>query len=532
MGSLSHKIRKYLRTKPYPYQQEGIHFLEKCDGRGLICDDMGLGKSLMSLAWAAIHPTRRPVIVICPATIKYNWAREWKTHAGIKVYVCGERLRTEDQDQASLQNSIERFRNSDIYTKMAGLQKARRIREIKLRIKRRKERHRDKLRTLRGHNVYICNYDVLDAWLPVLKRLGAKVLIIDECSHIKNMKAKRTKACKQLSVNIPHKIALSGTPITGKPIEFWLVLNLIWPDEFESWWKFAFQYCNPKKNRFSGGWDFTGTSRLDALHRVLKHKMVRRMKADVLPDLPTKTRTIIPLEISNRREYKDAEANFLSWLLRRKGREAMTRAERAEVLVRFLNLKILAAQGKLRMAFQWIREWLEETDQKLLVFAIHKPIIKALRRTFPSALVVDGSVSAATIHRNGVETSKRQEVVDRFQSDPKARLFLGQLKAAGQGLNLTAASNVLFLELGWGPGEHDQAEDRSLRIGQTKNVSVYYLVGRRTVEERILEILHTKDETVARILDGRKGGVMRLLEMFMRAESARPTFHTKRVIRG
>jgi SWI/SNF-related matrix-associated actin-dependent regulator 1 of chromatin subfamily A len=146
------------------------------------------------------------------------------------------------------------------------------------------------------------------------------------------------------------------------------------------------------------------------------------------------------------------------------------------------------------IAIRWIRDFLDGSSEKLVVFARHRAILKRLPREFHRIFVaVDGSVRG----------KKRQAAVDRFQNDPKIRLFLGNMKAAGHGLNLTAASSVLFLELGWTPAEHEQAEDRVLRIGQEAgSVNVYYLIGRGTVEERILEMLADKRDICGKVLDG------------------------------
>lgn len=515
--SVKKAMAKVLRTPSYRYQRDGVRFIEKTKGHALLADDMGLGKSLQSLAWAAIHPELRPLIVVCPSSLKYNWARELKTHAGLKSYICDGFITTKEQDQTDLRKKLDEIKKRKW---KRGYLKRRAILAAKRHFRKRERRNLKKRREARKAKILIVNFDILEHWLDVLEGLDPKILIIDECHYAKNLKARRTKACRSLSRVSEHVIALSGTPISGRPAEFFPVLNMINPAEFPSFWKFAFEYCNPTRNRWSGGWDFHGASNLDMLHRRLKGLMIRRMKKDVLKDLPSKTRTVIPVDLANRKVYDKAEANFLEWLRKHKGDEAWRRASRAEAIVKLNGLKVLSAKGKLKIAIQWIRDWLEETDQKLLVFAIHKPILGALKKAFPKAMVIDGSVSASPVTRRRkdgttYETSKRQEMVDQFQTDPNSRLFFGQLKAAGTGLNLTAASNVLFLEIGWTPGEHDQAEDRSLRIGQKNHVQVYYLVGRNTVEERILQIIQEKDSTVARILDGKKSGTMRILDAFM-----------------
>ncbi len=317
-------------------------------------------------------------------------------------------------------------------------------------------------------------------------------------------------------------IGLSGTPISGKPAEFFPVLQMIRPEQFSSFWKYAMEYCAPHKNPYSGTWDFSGASNLEALHMVLQDIMIRRMKHEVLKDLPRKTRTIIPISISNRVEYTRAENDFLRWLAEVKGDKAAKRAAKAEAIVRLNSLKWLTAQGKMKFALKWMEEWLESTDEKLIVFAYHRDSRGILKKAYPKAALVDGTVTG----------KKRQGQVDRFQTAPKCRVFLGQRQSAGTGLDglQRASCNVLFLEIGWTSVEHNQAEDRALRIGQTKHVNVYYLVGRNTVEERMLSIIEQKDGVCAQVLDGKESGGMNLLTAFLetcKAPEPRPVIHIR-----
>lgn len=516
--SVGTRLRDALTCTPYRFQVRGVRFVEKHNGRALIADDMGLGKTLQSIGWCAINPEKRPVVVVCPAPLKYNWQREFKKHARMESFVCNGTLPTDEQLDLKLQKKITSLKHK--YAKVKrGLRKA--ISNAKKSTKEKKSKMALRRKRAKRAEILIINYDIIDEWVPLLKEIEVQVLIMDECQYVKNRKAKRTKACKEISKIANHVIALSGTPIAGKPAEFFPVLQMIRPDEFTSWWKFGFQYCSPTRSPFGGAWEFKGASNLEALHERLKTVMIRRMKREVLKDLPEKTRTIMPLDIGNRREYEKAETNFLSWLRKRKGTEAMLRAERAQAIVRLNALKLLAAEGKMKLAMDWVGDWLNDTDEKLIIFAYHKVIMDVLKKAYPKAAVVDGSVTGL----------KRQKAVDKFQQDPNCRLFIGHRQAAGTGLTLTAACNVLFLEIGWTPGEHDQAEDRALRIGQTKHVNVYYLVGKNTVEERILSIIEEKDSTVAQILDGKQSGGMDLMNRFLAAvesEETKPKLRIRR----
>lgn len=437
------KLKKTLRTKPYRFQVRGVRFIEVCNGRAVIGDEMGLGKTFQAIAWSVLHSKIRPVIIICPATLKFNWQREFKIHAGRTTQI---------------------LEGTKPYPP--------------------------------SNNILIINYDILRHWQKTLKALNPQLLILDEFHYIKNRKAKRTKACQAITKNCPHILALSGTPIINRPVEFFPTLQIIAPKDFSSFWEYAFKYCDPKRGWRGQGWDFRGASNLKELHERVSRIMIRRLRTDVMKDLPMKQRTILPVSISNAEEYKKAESHFLEWLKEKGGVRAVTRALGAVALVKLGKLKHLAAEGKLRMAFEWIKDWLEEnSEKKLVVFAIHRNIISKLREKFPKAAVIDGTVP----------TKKREKEVKRFQTDGKCRLFFGNIKAAGLGLTLTAAHTVLFLEIGWTPGAHDQAEDRVLRIGQKSNaVNIYYLIGKGTVEEKILDLIETKRKICSEILDGKE----------------------------
>jgi SWI/SNF-related matrix-associated actin-dependent regulator of chromatin subfamily A-like protein 1 len=526
-ASLRTRICRRLKTTPYEYQFRGIRFAERHNGRVLNADEPGLGKTIQAIGWSVIHPEVKPIIIVCPASVKYQWQNEWRIHAGLKSHILDGTIINEETARDRLRKTIKSIKSKKRRKGPWVVRRA--ILTAKKRFRDTQSKQRQKELEIFSQRIIILNYDILNGWLSTLLKLEGiqnGLLVIDESHYCKHRGSLRTKATRLLASKVKHVIALSGTPIDGKPAEFFPVLQMLRPQEFPSFWKFGFLYCSPKRNRWSGGWDFTGSSNLEALHKRLKPIMIRREKRKVLKDLPPKTRTVLPVDIDNRPEYNEAEADFLEWLRKKKGTDAWDRATRAEAIVRLNGLKHLCAEGKINTAVQWIRDWLDGTSEKLLLFTIHKSIIKRLQKAFPEALTIDGSVSSKVIRKVGkdgktIETSKRQQIVDKFQTEPKYRILIAQLQAAGIGLNLTAASCVLFLELGWTANGHKQAEDRALRIGQKNKVSVYYMVARRTIELKLLNIIHNKDTVDSAILDGKKKGTMQILNMFIRkAKSA------------
>ena len=424
---------------PFPFQKENIQSIEDKNGRVLLADEMGLGKTIQALIWLKIHPELRPAVIIVPANIKTVWYRkliEWQIAPSAQI-ISGEKPLSFYQD------------------------------------------------------IIIINYKILRFHLEQLKKLNPKIIVMDECHYIKNRSAQRTKATKNLVKKTPYVIAISGTPATSRPIDFFNVLNLLRPDLWKNFWQFANRYCNPKHNGF--GWDYSGSSNTEELHKTLINTvMIRRLKKDVLKDLPEKRRAVIPIEIDNRKEYDFAEANLIAWIRENEGREQAEKASNAETLVEFEKLKQLAAVGKMKSCIQWIEDFLE-SNEKLVVFCTHHKVIDILKEHF----------AIISVKLDGRNTpTEKQSAVDIFQNDPDTRLFIGNIKAAGQGITLTAASNTCFIELGWTPGEHNQAEDRVHRIGQRDSVIAYYLIAENTIEDDIVDILDSKRKTLDAVLDG------------------------------
>jgi SNF2 family DNA or RNA helicase len=231
------------------------------------------------------------------------------------------------------------------------------------------------------------------------------------------------------------------------------------------------------------------------LHEKLtKTIMIRRLKKDVLPELPDKQYSSIPMEISNWTMYLEAQDDFIKFIRETKGLDAARKVSNAEQLTKIEALKQLAVAGKLKQAITWIEDMLD-SGEKLVVFAVHKDVIDTLMEKFgDKAVKIDGSVSSIN----------RDKAVEAFQNDEKVRLFVGNIKAAGVGLTLTAASNVAFLELPWTSSHLSQAEDRCHRIGQKNSVNVYYLLAAGTIEEEIARLLDKKRKILDSVLDGKE----------------------------
>lgn len=430
------KIRKLA------YQEVCIRKIDHFRGRALIADEMGLGKTVEALLWIKKYPEKRPVIIVCPATLKWMW--ESFVHDILKKrcdVLCGET------------------------PPKKGL--------------------------IGKHSIIIINYDILQYWLPYLKKLKAKILVLDECHYLKTRTSIRTESAGELAKGIRYILALSGTPLTNRPAELWPTLHILRPKQFRSFTLFSHRYCQPKMRPW--GWEHKGATNIKELHRRLKSLvMIRRLKKDVLQELPDKSRYVIPLEIKDRKEYNEAVNNFIRWLTKKSISKAK-RANKAKRLVQIGYLKRLAAQLKMEGVLSWIDDFLEESNGKLVLFAVHKDIIKILHDKYKrKCVVVDGNVTGL----------KRKRAVRDFQTNKGIRLFIGNIQAAGVGITLTAASTLAFVEMDFVPGNHTQAEDRIHRIGQKNAADIYYLIAKGTIEENLCELIQKKQKILAATLDG------------------------------
>jgi len=449
--------------KMMPFQKAGLVFAEVTGGNCMIADSMGLGKTVEALSYLAAHPGMRPAVIVCPASLKLNWQRE--AQAWLET---GDRIEIINGGKA---------REFDF-----------------------------------GADIVIINYDILKKWTQALQSINPEVIIFDESHSLKTKKAARSKAAKELAATVPHKILLTGTPVLNRPAELWHQLQIIdpfgYPDKrFFQWHK---RYADAKQLHFGRKtvWDFTGASNIDELAASLKTIMIRRTKEQVLPELPAKRRQTIKIPIDNRAEYKRADKEFVAWLTEQKGAEAAERASNVEQLAKIEYLRQIAVRGKMKQALAWIENFME-SGEKLVVFATHKETIHALEREYGTmAVKIDGSVSS----------EKRQDAVDRFQNDPNVRLFIGNIQAAGVGITLTAASDVVFLELGWTPALHDQAEDRCHRIGQENAVNIYYLLAEATIDATISAMLESKREVIDQITEDAGGLGFDLFDMIQESE--------------
>lgn len=431
-----------LKIEPFPYQKQGIAYaLQK--KRCFFGDQPGLGKTLQAIGTSFIAKTW-PVLVICPASLKINWQREWKKFTGKDAIIIDDRNKN----------------NWHRYYEMGCC------------------------------DIFITNYESLKKFFVEdfaggvtrsikLKPVASlfKCVIIDESHRCKSSKTQQSKICYKLCQGKEYRFLLTGTPSINGPgdlIQQLKIMNRL--DDFGGYKSFEANFMQGPRQ----------ASNLEMLNwRLWNTGFFRREKAKVLDQLPDKMRQVVNVDITNRKEYQDAEHDLLSYLAAYENAddEKLRRAERGKVMVQMQKLRQIAARGKISAAVEFIQDILD-SGEKLIVFAFLKEVVQEIKKVFPNAVTIVGDNTS----------QERQDAVDRFQNDPKCQLIVCNYKSAGVGLTLTASSRVAFVEFPWTFADCEQAEDRAHRIGQKNSVNCYYFLGKNTIDEDIWNLIQTKKD--------------------------------------
>jgi SWI/SNF-related matrix-associated actin-dependent regulator 1 of chromatin subfamily A len=450
-----------------PYQRAGISFgLDR--ESVLFGDEMGLGKTIQAIGMINSDPSLKKILVICPATLRLNWRKEM-------------------QRWLVIPRSIVIAEGSSC--------------------------------PCEAFDITIINYDILKKNREKLDRVEWDIIITDEAHYLKNPNAQRTIAVVgqekkgeiiKPGIKARRKVMLTGTPIPNRPIEGWPLFHYLAPQEFRSFWGYAKRYCDAQQNGY--GWDMTGAANLGELQDKLRSTiMVRRLKADVLTELPAKRRAVIELpqngsasvvaaEQKGWSAYQDMVEDLRARVELAKAsdkpedyEDAVSKLRQAvqSAFTEMAKLRHATAVAKIPYVIAHINDSIEG-GKKIIVFAHHKDVVHALEAEFGECCV---SVTGDT------PMVRRQDNVDRFQSDPNCLIFIGNIQAAGVGLTLTASSHVIFAELDWVPGNVTQAEDRAHRIGQKEMVLVQHLVLEGSLDAKMARTIVEKQAVIDQALD-------------------------------
>lgn len=442
-----------------PYQKEGFNFLAHLTNiklGGILADDMGLGKTLQTLSWISWLKNRngknaKPVLVICPASVLHNWRRE-----------------------------TERFTP---HMKVLVLQSGAARHNLRKQIPQ--------------HDIIVTNYALLRRDLEELQKFPFSAVILDEAQFIKNPTAQVTQSVKQLKSD--QRLALTGTPLENRLMDLWSITDFIQPGYLGTQEHFTLTY-EPKGDGVEGvDAQRIARRRLSAKLRPL---MLRRVKNQVAKDLPDRIEVRRDCDLG-----EDQRKLYLAEL--RRSREQVMQAvvekglakSKIHVLAALTRLRQICCHpqlvgsdsisGKTDTLFELLEPLLQE-GQKVLIFSQFVQMLRLLE--------AECKVRNISTHVLTGETKERQTVVQNFQDDGNAAVFLLSLRAAGTGLNLTNASYVVLYDPWWNPAVEAQAIDRSHRIGQTRTVHAYRLITPGTVEEKIWDLQQRKAQAIADVL--------------------------------
>jgi SWI/SNF-related matrix-associated actin-dependent regulator 1 of chromatin subfamily A len=428
---------KYSHRPPLDHQKEAIQKLVE-NKKFILADDMGLGKTTSTII-AALESGSKKVLIICPATLKINWKREIENYSDKSIYIAESKNFSTEAD------------------------------------------------------FVIINYDIIKNFHDPKKKDDSQVLaanfdlvIIDEAHYIKNATAQRTKLINDIVKKTERLWLLTGTPMTSRPIDYFNLLSLIDSPVAKNWMAYAIRYCSGYQFNVGGRkvWNVTGASNLEELRDRTVGLTLRRLKENVL-DLPDKIITPVYLRLKSK-SYENVMGEYYDWYDKNP-------EEYKSLSVQFSKLtkvRQIIADEKIAQTIELAENILEQ-DKKVIIFCNFTDSLNKITEHFgKTAVKLDGSMSKP----------ERQNSVDQFQDNPKVKVFVGNIKAAGVGITLTAAEAVIMNDLSFLPSDHAQAEDRAYRYGQKNNVLVYYPIFENTIEGIIYDILNNKKQVIATVM--------------------------------
>ena len=428
---------KYDHRPPLNHQKEAI---EKLVGsrRFILADDMGLGKTTATII-AALETGVKKILIICPASLKINWQREIENYTDRSVFICEGKKFPTDQE------------------------------------------------------FVIINYDILKNFYDpkvkeksLIENYGFDLVIMDEAHMVSNPQAQRTKIINSFVKQIKRVWLLTGTPMTNRPMNYYNLLNIIESPVAQNWMAYAIRYC--QGYQFMAGkrkiWNVQGASNLEELRDRTSKQMLRRLKDDVL-DLPEKIISPIYLNLRSK-DYEEMMGEYYDWF-EKKSEESTSLTIQFSKL---MKVRKIIANEKVKHTIEIVENIIEQ-GKKVIIFTNFTETLQLIHNHFgKQSVYLDGSCSKP----------KRQHAIDEFQDNDKIKVFVGNLKAAGVGITLTAAEVVIMNDLSFVPAEHAQAEDRAYRYGQKNNVLVYYPLFENTIEGAIYNILNHKKKIINTVM--------------------------------
>lgn len=479
-----YEVPERLKTVLRPYQVEGFQWLSTLWDKGfggILADEMGLGKSVQLLSLIEARKGSGPALIVCPASLVYNWAAECEKFAGdLTVEVVAG---TKAQRRKAIATVAAQSQENDGATTNGAT-------------------------TYDGTDVVITSYDLLRRDVDDYAACHFALMALDEAQYIKNHATKVAKSVKQVTAD--HRFALTGTPIENRLSELWSIFDFLMPGLLGTYTKFREKYEQPI---MAPGPEHSVMA--DKLQALVGLFIKRRLKKDVLTDLPDKFENVltVKLEGEQRKLYAAHEQRLRATLT--KASDADFNTKKIRILAEFTLLREICcdprlvyadaknadaknASAKLDAIAELVATCMGE-GKKVLVFSQFTSFLELI-----GARLAEQGVEYYTI--TGETPKKRRvELVDEFNGND-VPVFLISLKAGNTGLNLVGASVVVHADPWWNAAAQNQATDRAHRIGQTQDVNVYQIVAKDTIEERILKLQEKKNELARQFTDGTASG--------------------------
>lgn len=496
----------FMKIQPYDYQKQAVKFFEINNGKAILGDQPGVGKTLPAIAYAAKHKLK--TLVICPASLKLNWRKEIVKFSNEKAHVYkytpSKRSGNINYKKEDSLFHIINYESIQSYIKLEYKHKCqgnlivpgKGTQKCGLEITDLNKKH-TKCENCKNKNSFKSRiHDLVfiqDDDNSVLDPDDYDLIVIDEFHRIKSTKTDWTQIIRRaFRDKIERRILISGTAIKSRPMEFFSGLNFMDPEMWNSMHDFGVRYCAAYESNF--GWDYSGASNLDELFTRISPYFLRRLKKEVLSQLPDKTYTEIEIELtpSERKEY-----NKLLKEMKKVVSENGTEEEKEQsYLEKIHKLKQFTGMIKLdRMIKDGVIDDIASNGDKLVVMSDYQVIAETLFKEYKDM---------AVIHTGSMNQEDKQVSVDRFQEDKKVTLFSGMIGASGVGITLTEASKLIFLGFAWTPADMEQAEDRIHRATTTHdNIQIIQYIVVDTIDEDINELLKEKSQVVSKVLDNR-----------------------------
>lgn len=427
------------------YQKEAVHFLDRCNGRGLLAFDCGTGKTLISLSYIVKNKFKKSLIV-CPASVKESWKGEVLKFTNLKPLVIGST---------------------------------------------------DKKIDFKNHDIFIINFDIVHKFVELFKRLNFDIIVIDESTYIKSPRARRTKAVQAISRRIRHVIPMSGTPILSKTCDLFTSLNIIDERTWNNAWSFYKKFCNLKHTYW--GVDYSGSSNIEELKERISPYFMRKTRKEVLSQLPPRNYIFTPtsLEKDQRIRYNKAIRSLPDYLREYKLRteEEIEKAMGAEKLVLLNELRAITTESKVEITKEITNNLISE-GEKVIIFCNYNTELEFLKDYFKEqAVMITGKV----------DVKDRGEIVKEFQNNNDVKVFLAGMNSANTGITLTSSNNVIFMSYDWNPSNMEQAISRIDRIGQeASQINIYTIYAEETLDDYVIELLRKKQNLIDKLIEGKE----------------------------